>query len=467
MAQSGRYAWTSPSRGGLTSTAPSTPQHPRPYSMPAVVSPSRAPQQDTMGGVGIVFYRDAGSPYLLVKDVVVDGPAYKSSLIYPGDRLCCINDFDLAWSGTTPRQEQPQLPGPHGSAVQLTFDRSVDSSYPERFSITLVRSMAFFPDRLSSTLRADAPRPLAASLPAPTPQAPLPMSGWPAKEPHTQPHVIDVHPVSSAHVASRAAFDGGRNNPTLAQTPHVVWRTDLPKLASTPSNDRHLWNGAVPGPPESSPPSGEGRMSRGTLGESRGSRYSEDDLDELIQEIARKDEVLELQQRLALAERAHESELRQMLLSRASLESLSSTLREDASKSHARIAELERMLRDATGYDEWSVREQEARMEELRQQKLQLDGERARLASAEQQLRAEWARMDQSVAQQGSQLRETTAELEKERALRIQTEHTISTKHAVDLDTLRRVQTEKELMFAQNEVLRREIMEMQIHFATE
>lgn len=133
MAQSGRYAWTSPSRGGLTSTAPSTPQHPRPYSMPAVVSPSRAPQQDTMGGVGIVFYRDAGSPYLLVKDVVVDGPAYKSSLIYPGDRLCCINDFDLAWSGTTPRQVRPNSrSSSRGSFAKCTVSQS---AYPHAMRI--------------------------------------------------------------------------------------------------------------------------------------------------------------------------------------------------------------------------------------------------------------------------------------------------------------------------------------------
>jgi hypothetical protein len=118
MALPGRsYAWTSPSRGGLAPSAPSTPQNPRPYSMPAVVTPSRERQQDAMGGVGIVFYRDAGSPYLLVKDVVVDGPAFKSSVIYPGDRLCCINDFDLAWSGTTPRQVCPKLSIPAESSA--------------------------------------------------------------------------------------------------------------------------------------------------------------------------------------------------------------------------------------------------------------------------------------------------------------------------------------------------------------
>ena len=104
-----------------------------------------------MGGVGLVFYREGNSPYLIVKDVVHDGPAFRSSLVYPGDKLCCINDFDLAWSDTTPRTQQPQLPGSHGSAVSLTFDRSVDSSRPERFTLTLVRNMACYPGALCMT----------------------------------------------------------------------------------------------------------------------------------------------------------------------------------------------------------------------------------------------------------------------------------------------------------------------------
>ena len=105
--------------------------------------------QQQMGGVGLVFYRDENSPYLIVKDVVHDGPAFRSSLVYPGDRLCCINDFDLAWSDATPRAQQPQLPGPHGSAVSLTFDRSIDSSRPERFTLALVRNMACYPGAFS------------------------------------------------------------------------------------------------------------------------------------------------------------------------------------------------------------------------------------------------------------------------------------------------------------------------------
>jgi len=108
-------------------------------------APTPPPVVQQMGGVGLVFYRDGQSPYLVVKDVVHDGPAFRSSLIYHGDKLCCINDFDLAWSEKTPRSQQPQLPGSHGSAVTLTFDRSVDTSYPERFTITLIRNMGFYP----------------------------------------------------------------------------------------------------------------------------------------------------------------------------------------------------------------------------------------------------------------------------------------------------------------------------------
>jgi C-terminal processing protease CtpA/Prc len=120
--------------------------HPRADVAPAQQQQQVPPQQ--MGGVGLVFYRDSSSPYLVVKDVVHDGPAFRSSLIYPGDKLCCINDFDLAWSEKTPRSQQPQLPGAHGSSVALTFDRSVDPACPARFTVTLMRNMGFYPGLL-------------------------------------------------------------------------------------------------------------------------------------------------------------------------------------------------------------------------------------------------------------------------------------------------------------------------------
>eukprot|EP00960_Hanusia_phi_P067050 766535-Hanusia_phi.AAC.1 len=104
-----------------------------------------------LGGVGIIFSREQDSHYLIVKEVLPDGPAFASSVIYPGDRLCAINDFDLALSDTTPPDNQPQLPGPHGTTVNLTFDRSHDRKNPQKFSISLMRSMAYYPDRLSNT----------------------------------------------------------------------------------------------------------------------------------------------------------------------------------------------------------------------------------------------------------------------------------------------------------------------------
>uniref|UniRef100_A0A6U6E8H9 WW domain-containing protein n=1 Tax=Guillardia theta TaxID=55529 RepID=A0A6U6E8H9_GUITH len=54
-------------------------------------------------------------------------------------------------SETPPPHEQPQLPGPHGTTVHLTFDRSHDRKKPQKFSISLMRSMAYYPDRLSNT----------------------------------------------------------------------------------------------------------------------------------------------------------------------------------------------------------------------------------------------------------------------------------------------------------------------------
>jgi len=292
-------------------TAPSTPQHVRPYSsgMPA---PSRtSPAQDALGGVGIVFYRDPGSPYLLVKDLVPGGPAFKSCLIYPGDRLCCINDFDLAWSGRTPSHEQPQLPGPHGSAVQLTFDRSIDPSRPERFSATLIRSMSFFPDRLSSTLnRPEAPRPQAATVSA---SPARPGSGWPAANLSARP-VAGSSPSQAAprpalpatvasfeHAAPPAALPA--RDPGAPVLPQGALTSEPPR-ASPPKAAgavRQLWQGggggATASPRARSPravlsPRREhlhhaqhGASARSLLDSraSRGSKFSEDDLDELIQ----------------------------------------------------------------------------------------------------------------------------------------------------------------------------------------
>ena len=115
--------------------------------------------QQQMGGVGLVFYRDENSPYLIVKDVVHDGPAFRSSLVYPGDRLCCINDFDLAWSDATPRAQQ-----------RTTTRTSVTCTSKRRWPQRQTRAMAWassegFHDGSNSIIR-DAPVSVSPTPPA-------------------------------------------------------------------------------------------------------------------------------------------------------------------------------------------------------------------------------------------------------------------------------------------------------------
>ena len=168
---------------------------------PAAPLRSDAPPQ--LGGVGLVFFRDGHSPYLVVKDVVPNSPAFSSSLIYPGDKLCCINDFDLAWSERTPRSQQPQLPGAHGSAVTLTFDRSTDERHPERFTISLLRNSGFYPDRLSSTAPRSASQ--AHSSKASQQGGPLDSSHARADGPKTSTSISPVVSRPDSHHATRSA----------------------------------------------------------------------------------------------------------------------------------------------------------------------------------------------------------------------------------------------------------------------
>ena len=101
------------------------------------------------GGVGLIFHRHSSTPYLVVKTVVPHGPACSSNLIISGDWLCCIDGVELV---NNEQWQWPKLAGNHGSRIALTFSRLVsDQGHRHCFTLTLVRSMHFYPDRLSST----------------------------------------------------------------------------------------------------------------------------------------------------------------------------------------------------------------------------------------------------------------------------------------------------------------------------
>lgn len=101
------------------------------------------------GGVGLIFHRHSSTPYLVVKTVVPHGPACSSKLIISGDWLCCIDGVELV---NNEQWQWPKLAGNHGSRIALTFSRLVsDQGHRHCFTLTLVRSMHFYPDQLSST----------------------------------------------------------------------------------------------------------------------------------------------------------------------------------------------------------------------------------------------------------------------------------------------------------------------------
>uniref|UniRef100_A0A7S4UGG8 PDZ domain-containing protein n=1 Tax=Guillardia theta TaxID=55529 RepID=A0A7S4UGG8_GUITH len=106
------------------------------------------------GGVGLVFTKDVkNANFLIVKKVVEGGPAQNCGLIQVGDRLVRIDGVEI---GSAPAEQTPQLPGPHGSRVGLTFERSLsnlasDRFYNKSFTVLLTRSRDFFPDKLSQS----------------------------------------------------------------------------------------------------------------------------------------------------------------------------------------------------------------------------------------------------------------------------------------------------------------------------
>ena len=60
------------------------------------------------GAVGLVFRNEEHSRYLIVHSLAPGGPAEKSGMVRPGDRLVKIDGVTL---GSAPPEDVPQLPG--------------------------------------------------------------------------------------------------------------------------------------------------------------------------------------------------------------------------------------------------------------------------------------------------------------------------------------------------------------------
>jgi len=462
-----------------------------------------------MGGVGLVFYRDGQSPYLVVKDVVHDGPAFRSSLIYHGDKLCCINDFDLAWSEKTPRSQQPQLPGSHGSAVTLTFDRSVDTSYPERFTITLIRNMGFYPglclDALQNVLQqctcclVACPRAVFADLTqdmdvctdrlSSTPFKPILLLNSNSSNPPPDKNHISSSPSaqraekchairSAAPPIANSAFSSGW--PQLEPTPKLRRNSNN----TTPGQENKL-NVDFDGKPHS-PPS-PGQLRAGVVAEpwaGAGNRNSvftggsdkeydsfpasqSSDLDDLIQEIARTDQILELQSRLSTGEIEHEQQIKEFQRNKAALEGMVKTLRSDVDSARKKANDLEKRLdwQGSPGQNSALAKSYEARMLDLQ---AHIGSERQRFESEKNEVRqnrdkviterdAALTKMSAFEKDVQARLQELQAQLEHERVRRQELEQQI-----VDTKILQQVQTEKELLERQNEDLTRQLIELKM-----
>ena len=411
---------------------------------PAAPLRSDAPPQ--LGGVGLVFFRDGHSPYLVVKDVVPNSPAFSSSLIYPGDKLCCINDFDLAWSERTPRSQQPQLPGAHGSAVTLTFDRSTDERHPERFTISLLRNSGFYPDRLSSTAPRSASQ--AHSSKASQQGGPLDSSHARADGPKTSTSISPVVSRPDSHHATRSAAppvpsDLARFAPprqqldvTPAKGPRQETSLPLPDQGA-----RQVPNDVKYSATESPPQIRAGVASNGYVRAQSGSDGTESypasqssDLDDLIQEIARNDQILELQRKLSLAEIEHEKQIREYQQKQIAHETTVRALKSDVDSARKRVSQLESENIAVQNDRDKVINERESMLERMR--------------TFEKDVR--------------KQLEGLEEQLERERARRKELEL-----KDVDKTVLRQVQTEKELLERQNEDLTRQLIELKMLLRSE
>ena len=111
------------------------------------------------GGVGLVFRHDGDSACLHIDRIVPNGPA-DIGVLSAGDRLVAIDRIKI---NSSLEGEAPQLPGPHGTPVTLTFQRPAngpvfyDGCETHEFDMHLTRHRDFFPDTLAQ--QPDWPRP--------------------------------------------------------------------------------------------------------------------------------------------------------------------------------------------------------------------------------------------------------------------------------------------------------------------
>ena len=349
-----------------------------------------------MGGIGIVFYRDPGTPYLLVKEVLPDGPAFRTGLVFTGDRLVAINDFDLAWSGTTPRNQQPQLPGRHGTAVSLSFDRaSADPGVmPDRFNVALVRDGAFYPDRLSSS----------------------------PYRPFSDNELSDLMKRSPNTSAARP--QPGIKSPltTSLPEPRPVTRYGQEQM--------HGQRGGGAYPPPQRGINGAYAGQYGSATKPRSAPYGQpggggDDLDDLIQEISRNDMIIELQSKLNASELEHDRRIKDMQRNQAGLEELVRSMRVELENARDQNKVLQQQIHrrlEETSLVESRLSAMKGHEEHIRDLQAQVAKERVQRQAAERRITAERDSSQQKMqafeSDLRAQIRSLEAELQQERESR-------------------------------------------------
>jgi hypothetical protein len=467
-----------------------------------------------MGGVGLVFYRDPGTPYLLVKEVVPDGPAFRSSLIYPGDRLVAINDFDLAWSGSTPRSQQPQLPGKHGTAVTLTFDRTGESSpYPDRFNVTLVRDSSFYPDRLSSSpyrpfmdhelsdLMKKSPEPSLSTSKLSavsrtgsakkSSQAETSLGGSASRYPpwetsSTSSNHRGTSSQQHAYLPSSGANLGNSSGQRSANSAYEdrgvnshqgygasagnknyagASRANSSSGHKDGYGDRYTNIGYVGGGLDRQKPQWDNRQ--GTSSDRDGGG---DDLDDLIQEIARNDQILELQSKLNAAEIEHERRVKDLQRNQAGLEELVRNMRVELESSRDQVKTLQQQLHrklEESSLVESRLTAMKGHEEHIRDLQAQVAKERVQRQAAERRIAVERdsavQKMQALENDMRNQIRSLEGELDKEREVRAQVEVRAGMNggsRTPDTQGMKHLQIERDALAAQNQKLESEIKDL-------
>ena len=186
------------------------------------------------------------------------------------------------------------------------------------------------------------------------------------------------------------------------------------------------------------------------------------EIDDLINEIARKDHIVELQSRLSAGEIEHEKKIKEFQRNQTVLDEIVKSLRAEAVSERKRANDLERQLNSTLNFKgSPNIEAYEARIRDLQTKNERLENEQRSIREGREKLIVErdnaLNRMSAFDKDARNRLQELQRELDRERVWRQELQQ-----KQVDANVLRQLQTEKELLERQNEDLTRQLIELKM-----